>query len=95
MSIALLGVFCWLGSLLAESIEGKFIHLEMTTALEGLLEESLEVIGTTLLLIAFAEHYQWRQKNTIPQSDVALSDENLCPGNKGESCEAASFGSPS
>lgn len=62
MLLGLAGVFCWIASIAGEAIEGKFINIAMSRAFEGLLEESMEVIGTTLLLIAFAEHYQWRQK---------------------------------
>jgi hypothetical protein len=61
MVIGLLGVVCWIGSIVAESIEGRLIHVEMPVALEGMIEESLEIIGTTLLLVAFSEHFQWRQ----------------------------------
>jgi hypothetical protein len=58
----LAGVICWIGSIIGEAIEGKFIKLEMSRPLEGLIEESLEIVGTTLLMIAFAEHFQWRQR---------------------------------
>jgi hypothetical protein len=72
MLLGLMGVFCWIGSIVGEGIEGKFINIAMSRPLEGLLEESLEVIGTTLLLIAFAEHYQWRQKSIIQKPKTAL-----------------------
>lgn len=62
MLIALTGILCWIGAVLAEAVEGRFIHVTMNLQLEGLIEESLEIIGTTLFLIAFLEHYQWRQK---------------------------------
>jgi hypothetical protein len=72
MLLGLLGVFCWIGSIVGEAIEGRFINISMSRPLEGLIEESLEVIGTTLLLIAFAEHYQWRQKNNMQKTESAV-----------------------
>jgi hypothetical protein len=74
MLLGLAGVFCWIGSIVGEAIEGKFINLAMSRPLEGLLEESLEVIGTTLLLIAFAEHYQWRQKVVASETKITLPE---------------------
>lgn len=79
MPIALLGVLCWIGAIVAESTEGRAISPVMTLALEGMIEESLEVIGTTLLMIAFSEHYQWRQQNNSTLSDVASFGGNLSP----------------
>jgi hypothetical protein len=74
MLVGLMGVFCWIGSIVGEAIEGKFINIAMSRALEGLIEESLEITGTTLLLIAFAEHYQWRQKNNVRKPETALPE---------------------
>ena len=59
--LALGGVLCWIGAIFAESIEAGMWRLKMSRTLEGLIEESLEIVGTTLLLIAFTEFLRRRQ----------------------------------
>lgn len=81
MLLGLAGVLCWVGAIVGEAIEGRYIKIAMSRQMEGLIEESLEIIGTTLLMIAFAEHYRWRQERmnfnvqTILPEPSGLEDE--------------------
>jgi hypothetical protein len=51
------GVLCWVGVILTEAIEGKILAINLSRQIEGVIEEGLEIMGTTLMLIAFIEFY--------------------------------------
>jgi hypothetical protein len=73
MMVALIGVFCWIGAIIGEAIEGKFINIVMTRGVVGLLEESLEIIGTTLLFISFSQFYLRKQQMMTAEKDSLAS----------------------
>jgi hypothetical protein len=55
--LALAGVVCWVGAIWAEAIEAQILKLDIPRGVEGLVEEGLEIIGTSLLLFAFVDYY--------------------------------------
>lgn len=65
---AITGLLCWAGAIVAESIEAGNWGQVMSRGVEGLIEESLEVIGTTLLLISFVEFAVRTRRSEISQA---------------------------
>lgn len=53
--LAVAGVVCWIGSIYAESFEETSQRFGVSRDLEGAIEEGLEILGATLLLISFVE----------------------------------------
>lgn len=53
------GLTCWLGTIAAEYVESVQWRTNTARGMEGPVEEGLEVVGATLLLIAFVESL-WR-----------------------------------
>ncbi|MEK6304041.1 MAG: hypothetical protein AABO41_25340 [Acidobacteriota bacterium] len=55
LAFAVAGLVCWIGSIYAESIEETSRQFGMSRQLEGAIEEGLEILGATLLLMSFVE----------------------------------------
>lgn len=53
LMLAALG--CWLGVLVAEFVQAQLIRAGLDRSVEGVLEEGLEIAGSTLFLFAFVE----------------------------------------
>ena len=58
-NLALAGIACWIGVLLAEFIQAQLRRLSMPRSIQGVIEEGLEIIGTTLFLISFLEFLRY------------------------------------
>jgi hypothetical protein len=58
--IALLAVACWIGAIFAEAVEGGSIYLPISRDVEGMIEESLEIIGSTLFCFSFVHYLKAR-----------------------------------
>ncbi|MEW6213301.1 MAG: hypothetical protein AB1631_33700, partial [Acidobacteriota bacterium] len=59
--IALAAVACWIGAIFAEAIEGGSIYLPISRDVEGMIEEGLEIIGSTLFCFSFVHYLKARQ----------------------------------
>jgi hypothetical protein len=74
--LALSGMICWIGVLLAEFYEAQVRRWSMQRSLQGVIEEGLELTGATLFLIAFVEFLRAKAKKpagsepSVAQSDV-------------------------
>jgi hypothetical protein len=53
--LALAGIACWIGVLLAEGIQAQMERLAMARSIQGVIEEGLEIIGITCFLISFLQ----------------------------------------
>jgi hypothetical protein len=53
--LALAGTACWAGVVCTEIVESQMARLSMDRSMEWVIEEGLEITGTTLFLIAFIE----------------------------------------
>jgi hypothetical protein len=63
--LALAGVACWIGVIAAEVVEAKLRQLSMERSIQGMIEEGLEVTGSTLFLIAFVEFLRYMQGGAL------------------------------
>jgi hypothetical protein len=54
--LALAGLACWGGVLVAEFAESQMVRHGMRRSLQAMTEEGLELVGSTLFLIAFLEY---------------------------------------
>ncbi|HEU4389498.1 MAG TPA: hypothetical protein VFV34_16965 [Blastocatellia bacterium] len=61
LAATMIGMGCWVGSIFSESIESGAWGAVQSLGLQRCIEESLELAGTTLLLIAFAEFLRSNQ----------------------------------
>jgi hypothetical protein len=52
------GIGCWIGVLIAETVEAQLMRLSVSRSLEGAVEEGLEIVGSTCFLIAFVEFFR-------------------------------------
>jgi hypothetical protein len=53
--LALAGLACWIGVIAAEFVQAQLHRLSVERSIQGVIEEGLEVAGSTLFLIAFIE----------------------------------------
>jgi hypothetical protein len=53
--LALAGVACWVGVICAEFAEAQILRWYGKRSIQGVIEEGLEVVGTTLFLMSFLE----------------------------------------
>jgi hypothetical protein len=53
--LAFSGVACWTGVICAEVIEAQLRRWAMSRSIQGVVEEGLEIAGTTLFLMSFVE----------------------------------------
>jgi len=51
--LAVAGLGCWIGVLLAEFIQAQLRQLSMERSVQGVIEEGLEIVGTNLFLASF------------------------------------------
>lgn len=58
--LAVAGMACWVGVLVAEVVESQMRRYGMERSLQGALEEGLELAGSTLLLMALLESLKGR-----------------------------------
>ena len=70
LALGVAGVVCWIGSIYAESIEETSQRFGMSRQLEGAIEEGLEILGATLLLMSFVE-FLISLKSTSPPRAAA------------------------
>jgi hypothetical protein len=63
---ALAGCACWIGVLLAEFIQAQLRRLSMERSIQGVIEEGLEITGSTLFLISFLEFLRHVQRSAVP-----------------------------
>lgn len=61
--LALVGVVFWVGAIYFETTESGVTAAQAARDMEGFLEESCEILGTTSLLIAFVSFFRSRQSN--------------------------------
>ena len=83
--LTLIGVLCWIGALVFESIEGGFLPVKLSRSLEGVIEEGFEIVGTTFLFIGFVEYYRAQGRiaaaETSKKSKHALKHSKPFTGN--------------
>lgn len=60
--LALAAIACWVLALLAEWSETNSLGISMSKDVEGFIEESLEITGTTLFCCSFVSFLQTRQR---------------------------------
>ena len=60
--LALAGLACWMGVIVAEFVQAQLRRLSMQRSVQGVIEEGLEVTGSTLFLIAFLEFLRFSQR---------------------------------
>jgi hypothetical protein len=60
--LALAGLACWIGVIVAEFVQAQLRRLSMQRSVQGVIEEGLEVTGSTLFLIAFLEFLRFSQR---------------------------------
>jgi hypothetical protein len=60
--LILAGLLCWLGVIAAEALEDRMRESAVERRLQGVLEEGLELLGTTLFLVGFIELYRNYQR---------------------------------
>jgi hypothetical protein len=53
--LAIAGLACWIGALLAEFVQSQLMRLGLDRSVEGVIEEGCELIGALLFLISFLE----------------------------------------
>ena len=58
MVLGFIGLAFWVCAIVSESIEAGFLRVEMSYDMRGFIEEGCELIGATLLLIAFVQFYR-------------------------------------
>jgi hypothetical protein len=75
--MACLGLVCWMGAIASEAVEGGFLKIQLSRNVEGLLEESCEIIGTTLLLIAFVEFFRSPVRKNSEETDQPVINSSL------------------
>ena len=63
--LALVAIGCWIGAILAESFEGGLSSASGSRALQGFIEESVEIIGTTLFCVSFLEFLKKQQRGDL------------------------------
>lgn len=65
---SLAGLICWAGVIVAESVESGRLQVAMSRGVEGFIEESLEIVGTTCFLVSFVE-FLWVSMNGRVERD--------------------------
>jgi hypothetical protein len=80
LALGLMGVLCWAGAITSEAVEGGFWRLDVTYAMRGVVEEGFELLGTTVLLIAFLEFN--RRQSLIPQRSMSTPEFDPGDGNE-------------
>ncbi len=71
---AILGLACWIGVLICETVEAQMARLDLYRWIQGTIEEGLEITGTTLFLIAFCEYLRRLDANRpIVRTDNAVA----------------------
>jgi hypothetical protein len=78
-ALTVAGVVCWAVAFFAESIEAGILRVSLSRGAEGLIEEGAEVVGTSLLLFGFVEHYTSRQKAAEPEALKGLKHRSKTP----------------
>jgi hypothetical protein len=71
-ALTLAGVLCWVVAIFAESVEAGLLRVSLSRAVEGMIEESAEIIGTSLLLFGFVEHYVSQQRLAEEEASKSL-----------------------
>jgi len=64
--LALVGIVLWVFAIYFETTESGVTAVQAARDMEGFLEESCEILGTTSLLIAFVSFFRSRQSNAEP-----------------------------
>ena len=64
--LAAVAITCWIGAIFAETFEAGLAPGSMSKAMEGLIEESLEIVGTTLFCASFLEFLKKQQTTPEP-----------------------------
>ena len=70
LAAALIGMGCWVGSILSESVESGAWGPVQSLSMQRCIEESLEVVGTTLLIVAFAEFIRSPRLSRATGNDI-------------------------
>ncbi|MGD9743401.1 MAG: hypothetical protein AB7V53_12230 [Dongiaceae bacterium] len=74
--LAVAGVGCWIGVLLAEFMQAQLRRLSMERSVQGVIEEGLEIVGTNLFLASFLKFLRY---TSMCRSAMAP---NATPGRK-------------
>lgn len=63
--VSLAGIGCWIGAIYFESLESRDVQVFESFGTTAAIEESLEIVGTTLLIIAIVEFLRKRQSAAV------------------------------
>jgi hypothetical protein len=70
--LALAGVVCWVGVIAAEAVQARLLRGGNERTIQGVIEEGLELVGTTLFLVSFHMYLTAPQPGRTRQRRIAV-----------------------